>query len=99
MCRVTLCLPDELAQDLAHEAAERGLPRAGIIRRPLGEYLGRRERARFIGEHARAAALGYADAKLRHEAIALAEEALGSGNEALERAEPAGSDREGGWWR
>jgi hypothetical protein len=65
----------------------------------LGAHLERRERARFIGEHAREAALGYADAKLRHEATALAEEALDSGNEALERAEPAGADGEGGWWR
>lgn len=65
----------------------------------MGEYLERCKWAWLISKYVSEAASESADAKLRHEAIALAEEALGPGNEALERRESAGADGRGGWWR
>jgi predicted transcriptional regulator len=90
MSSLSLRLPDDLDQKLAHEAAVTGLTRSEVIRQALAEHIRRQERARFITEYVREAACGYSDPALRQDAIDLAEEAVAPGNEALEQAEAPG---------
>jgi predicted transcriptional regulator len=100
MSSLSLRLPDDLDQKLAHEAAVTGLTRSEVIRQALAEHIRRQERARFITEYVQEAARGYADPALRQDAIDIAEEAVASGNEALEHAESARPDSDDGvWWR
>ena len=100
MSSLSLRLPDDLDQKLAHEAAVTGLTRSEVIRQALAEHIRRQERARFITEYVREAARGYSDPALRQDAIDLAEEAVAPGNAALEQAEAARPDSDDGvWWR
>jgi predicted transcriptional regulator len=97
---MSLRLPDDLDQKLAHEAAVTGLTRSEVIRQALAEHIRRQERNRFIGEYVGEAARGYADPAMRQDAIDIAEEAVAPDNEALEHAEPAQPDSDHGvWWR
>ncbi len=82
MGTLNMRLDDELERRLAREAELEDQTRSELARRAIAEFLARRERERFLGEIARAAREG--DPR---EAVALAEEALATDNEALETAE------------
>ncbi len=76
-------LDDALDHRLAREAEVTSLTRSELARDAIAAYLDQRERDRFRTEIARAAR---AD---RSDALAIAEEALGTDNEALDLAESA----------
>ena len=82
MSILSLRLPEELERLLAREAELEHKGRSEIARDAIAEYLARRERARFLGEIARAAR-----ARDGAEARALAAEALPLDNEALDLVE------------
>jgi predicted DNA-binding protein len=72
---------NDLSQRLAREAQVAEQTRSKLARDAIAAFLDQRERQRFLEEIARAAS---AD---RSDALALAEEALRTDNEALDRAE------------
>lgn len=82
MATLNMRLDDELDRQLAREAQRADETRSELARRAIVAFLAQRERQRFLGEIARAAR--ERDAR---EAVALAEEALVTGNEALRLAE------------
>jgi len=71
------------------EATASGLTPTDIVRRALVNYLARLERSREIAAYVREAALGYADPKIRRDALAIAEEAVVAGNKTLVQVEGA----------
>jgi hypothetical protein len=75
-------LDDELDRRLAREAELAEQTRSEIARRALEEFLAQRQRQRFLDEIARAAS-----ARGARQAVAAAEEALATDNEALALAE------------
>jgi predicted DNA-binding protein len=78
MSLVSIRLPDEVEALLAREAARTQRPKSEIARDAIVDYLERIERERFLAEIARAARdRGDADA------LAVANEALPTDNEAL----------------
>ena len=82
MATLNMRLDDELDRQLAREAALADQTRSELARQAIAVFLAQRERQRFLSEIARAA--------LDHEgreAVALAEEALVTDNEALRLAE------------
>jgi predicted transcriptional regulator len=82
MATLNMRLNDELDRQLAREAELAAQTRSELARQAIAAFLAQRERQRFLGEIARAA--------LEHEgreAVALAEEALVTDNEALRLAE------------
>ena len=82
MATLNMRLDDELDRQLAHEAELAEQTRSEMARQAIAAFLAQRERQRFLNEIARAA--------LPHEgreAVALAEEALVTDNEALRLAE------------
>lgn len=78
---ISIRLPEDLDAELSREAQARQRPKSELAREAIVEYLARRERERFLGAIARAARAEGDDG------IALAEEALPFGNEALDLAE------------
>jgi predicted transcriptional regulator len=82
MATLNMRLDDELDRRLAREAQLGDQSRSELARQAIVAYLSERERQRFQSEIARAAR----DRGSR-EAITVAEEALASGNEALDIAE------------
>ena len=76
-------LDEDLDRRLAREAEIAEQTRSELARDAIAAFLGDRERQRFLDEIARAAR---AD---RSDALAIAEEALTTDNEALERADVA----------
>jgi len=81
---VSIRLPEEVEAQLAREAARTQRPKSEIARDAIIDYLERIRRERFLGEIARAAGeRGHA------EALAAAEEALLTDNEALALGEDA----------
>ena len=81
MPALSLRLPDELEHRLEEEAAREGVPRSEVARQAINDYLLRRERERFLNELVAEARAGYGIAAVREEALALAEDALASGDE------------------
>ena len=84
MATLNLRLDDELDHRLAREAEREDQTRSELARQAIAAYLSQRERQRFQSEIARAAR-----DRGNREAIARAEEALVTGNEALDIAEAA----------
>jgi len=82
MATLNMRLDDELEQRLAREASLENQTRSELARAAIAEYLEQRERRRFQAQILRAAR-GRGD----REAIATAEEALYSDNEALDISE------------
>ncbi len=82
MSLVSIRLPDEVEALLTREAARMQRPKSEIARDAIVDYLERMERERFLGDIARAARERGAT-----EALAAAEEALRTGNEALALSE------------
>ena len=86
MATLNLRIDDALDRRLAREAELEDQTRSELARQAIADYLAQCERQRFQAEIGRAAR----DRGSR-EAVALAEEALATGNEALEIAERATS--------
>jgi predicted transcriptional regulator len=82
MATLNMRLDDELDRRLSAEAEHAAETRSELARRAIEEFLSRRQRQRFLDEIARAAR-----ARGTREAVATAEEALYTDNEALARAE------------
>ena len=82
MATLNMRLDDELDRQLAREAELAEQTRSELARQAIAAFLAQRERQRFLGEIARAAREHEG-----HEAVALAEEALVTDNEALRLAE------------
>ena len=74
-------LDQDLDQRLAREAGIADQTRSELARDAIAAFLEQRERQRFLDEIARAAQVD------RGDALAIAEEALPTDNEALDRAE------------
>jgi hypothetical protein len=97
---LTVCLPDDLAQAVAHEAALGGLSPADLVLQAVGQYCQRLDRESVLDKYVEEAARGYAQTALREEALATAEDAIVPGNEALARAEAVPqSATDEAWWR
>jgi predicted transcriptional regulator len=79
---VSIRLPDDVEARLAREAARLERPKSELARDAIVDYLDRIERERFLGEIARAAR-----ARGDDEALAAANEALPTDNEALAMSE------------
>jgi predicted transcriptional regulator len=75
---VSIRLPDDVEARLASEAARLDRTRSELARDAIVDYLARLERERFLGEIARAAR-----ARGEDEALAVADEALPTDDEAL----------------
>ncbi len=88
MAVLNMRIDDELERRLAREAELEDQTRSELARRAIAEYLAQRERQRFLDEIARAAR-----DRGTSEAVAIAEEALVTDNEALERTERAAQPR------
>lgn len=105
MSAISLRLPDEIEARLVEEARLEGRPRSEVAREAIAEYLARRERERFMAELVAEAKAAYADEAMAREARELAEEAIESGNEALDIAEgrqpgePWPEESGEKWWR
>ncbi len=82
MATLNMRLDDALEQRLAREASLENQTRSELARAAIAEYLEQRERRRFQAQILRAAR-----ARGDREAIATAEEALYTDNEALELSE------------
>lgn len=82
MATLNMRLDDELERRLAREAEIADRTRSELARAAIAAFLEQRERERFLAEIARAAR-----ERGSHEALAIAEEALPTDNEALELAE------------
>jgi predicted transcriptional regulator len=82
MATLNMRLDDELERRLAHEAAIEDRTRSELARAAIAAFLEQRERDRFLAEIARAAR-----EREGREALAVAEEALPTDNEALELVE------------
>jgi len=105
MAAISLRLPADVDARLSAEARLEGRPRSEVVRQALLQYLAQRERERFMATLVSEAAAIYGDEAARREAIELAEDAIASGNEALDRAEgrkpgePWPEETDGKWWR
>jgi len=82
MATLNMRLDDELEQRLAREASLENQTRSELARAAIANYLAQRERQRFQAQILRAAR-----ARGDREAVATAEEALYTDNEALELSE------------
>jgi len=82
MATLNMRLDDELDRRLSDEAERVAETRSELARRAIEEFLSRRQRQRFLDEIARAAR-----ARGARGAVAVAEEALATDNEALALAE------------
>lgn len=101
MPALSLRLPEDLDQRLAEEAEREGIPRSEVARQAIVDYLARRERERFMAELVAEARAGYANEAIRREAFELAEDAVETGNEVLDRTEggsPSPEEDER-WWK
>lgn len=105
MPAISLRLPDEIEARLAEEARIEGRPRSEVVREAIAEYITRRERERFMAELVAEAETYYRDPDACREALELAEEAIVTGNEALDIAEgrrpgePWPEETGEKWWR
>ena len=87
MAILNMRLDDELDRQLAREADLANQTRSELARAAIADYLAQRERRRFQAEILRAAR-----ARGDREAIAMAEEALHTDNEALDLPENAAAE-------
>lgn len=105
MAAISLRLPEEIETRLAEESRLEGRPRSEVVREAIVEYITRRERERFMAEMVAAARALAADPVASAEARELAEEAIESGNAALDIAEgrrpgePWPEETGEKWWR
>ena len=105
MATISFRVPNDMDEKLSEEARLEGLSRSGVVREALAEYLRQREKERFTAKLVAEARQAYSNPDLLEEAREIAEEAIESGNEALDRAEgaepgetrPEGDDQR--WWR
>ena len=87
MPTISLRLSDEIEAQLAHEAQLEGRARSEVVREAIVEYIQRHERDRFMAEMVAAAHALANDPVASADARELAEEAIESGNEALDVVE------------
>ncbi|HSH29653.1 MAG TPA: ribbon-helix-helix protein, CopG family [Thiohalobacter sp.] len=105
MAAISLRLPEDVENRLNEEARRERRPRSEVVRQAITDYLERRERERFISELVAEAKAVYGDEARRREAIELAEDAVATGNEALDIAEgrepgtPWPEETDEKWWR
>ena len=105
MAAISVRLPDDIEGQLNHEARLEGRPRSEVVREAIAEHLRRREKERFMAEMVAEARRAYSDPAIRQEAYEMAEEAIESGNEAMDIAEgrepgePWPEETDEKWWR
>lgn len=87
MAGFSIRLPEELEGKLDAEARREGVPRAEVARLAIAEFLARRKRERSVAALVAEARAGYADPKVRREALAVAAEFAAADSEALDIAE------------
>lgn len=101
MGAISLRLEDDLERRLAAEAHVEGKTRSEVIRTALSEYLGRRERERFMAKMVGEMREAYGDPARRREAIELGEELVAlSAKPSAATEGPDGDAQESGerWW-
>jgi hypothetical protein len=76
---LTVCLPDVLAQAVAHDATLAGLAPAEVGLQALREYCQRRVQGRALALYVEEAARGYASPAVREEAVAVADSRIAKG--------------------
>ena len=102
---ISIRVSDELEASLDKEASLEGRPRSEIIRAAIEEHLRRQEKERFMAEMVAEARQAYSDPAIRQEAHEMAEEAIETGNEAMDTAEgrepgePWPEETGEKWWR
>lgn len=105
MSGISLRLSEEIQTRLAEEARLEGRPRSEVVREAITDYINRREHERFMAELVAEAKAVYSNKPLRDETHALAEDAIPTGNEALDIAEgrepgePWPEESGEKWWR
>lgn len=105
MATISFRVPDDMDERLSNEARMAGRARSEVVREAIAEYLRRQEKERFTAELVAEARQAYGDLTLFGEAQEMAEEAIDSGNEALDRAEgrepgdPWPEEDGERWWR
>ncbi|MDX9839657.1 MAG: CopG family transcriptional regulator [Azoarcus sp.] len=105
MPAISLRLPEDIEARLTEEARLEGCARSEVVREAIAEYLARRERERFMAEMVAEARRAYSDPAIRREAQEMAEEAIVTGNEAMDIAEgrepgePWPEETGEKWWR
>jgi len=93
MSTLSLRIPDDLDKQLEEEASRENKSRSEVVRDAVTDYLARREKERFLGDFVAEARAGYANADIRQDAQAIADDFLTIENEALDA--PA-DDK---WWK
>lgn len=102
---ISIRVSDELEAGLDKEASLEGRPRSEVIRQAIEEHLRRQEKERFMAEMVAEARQAYSDPALQQEAREMAEEAIETGNEAMDVAEgrepgePWPEETGEKWWR
>lgn len=105
MSAISLRLPEDIEARLAEEAQAEGRPRSEVIREAIAEYLDRQERERYMARMVEAARAIAETPAAAAETKELAEQAIESGNEALDIAEgrqpgePWPEESGEKWWR
>ncbi len=93
MSTLSLRIPDHLDKQLGEEASRENKSRSELVRDAVADYLARKEKARFLGDFVAEARAGYANADIRQDAQAIADDFLPVENEALP---PPTDDK---WWK
>lgn len=93
MSTLSLRIPDDLDKQLEEEASRANKSRSELVRDAVADYLARKEKERFLGDFVAEARAGYANAAIRQDAQAIADDFLPVENEALD---PSAEDK---WWK
>lgn len=93
MSTLSLRIPDDLDKQLGEEASRENKSRSELVRDAVADYLARKEKARFLGDFVAEVRAGYANAELRQDAQAIADDFLPVENEVLN------APIEGKWWK
>jgi len=105
MPTISLRLSEEIEERLNNEAKRAERARSEVVREAIVEYIDRHERERFMAEIVTEAQRAYSDPAMRQEALDIAEEAIETGNEAMdiaegrEAGEPWPEETGERWWR
>lgn len=93
MTTVSLRIPDALDKQLEEEASRENKSRSELVRDAVTDYLGRKEKERFMKGFVAEARAGYTNADISQDAQAIADDFLPVENEALDDS----TDEK--WWK
>ena len=93
MSTLSLRIPDDLDKQLEEEASRENKSRSELVRDAVADYLARKEKERFLGDFVAEARAGYANADIRQDAQAIADDFLPVENETLD---PPTDEK---WWK